>query len=108
MNWFIVELEMVNILLSDNEVVVTGLRSDRAKDPFLGVCARNIWYASVLSDIDIQYIHIGELDNMVVDLLSRWTGSQKDFTQLHVHVQDPIWIPVNIKLLDIDLGNIMV
>ena len=30
------------------------LRSGRARDPFLGAYARNIWYVNVLSDMDIQ------------------------------------------------------
>ena len=38
----------------------------------------------------------------MADLLSHWAGSHKDVTELHVHVQDPIWIPVDMKLLDID------
>ena len=38
----------------------------------------------------------------MADLLSRWTGSHKDVTELYVHVQDLIWIPVDLKLLDID------
>ena len=82
--------------------MVTVLRSGRARDPFLGACARNIWYASALSDMDIQYVHVRGLDNRVADLLSRWTGSHRDVTELYVHVQDPIWIPVDMRLLDID------
>ena len=119
MSWSIVHLEMVNILLAvrlfqaqwagkkvlikcDNEAVVTVLRSGRARDPFLGTCARNIWYVSALSDMDIQYVHIRGLDNRVADLLSRWTGSHKDVSELYASVQDPIWVPVDLKMLDID------
>ena len=119
MNWSIVHLEMINILLSirlfqaqwagrkvlikcDNEAVVTVLRSGRARDPFLGACARNIWYAGSLADMDNQYVHIRGLDNRVADLLSRWTGSYKDVTELQSHVQDPIWVPVSMEFLEID------
>ena len=42
------------------------------------------------------------LDNGVADLLSGWTGSSKDISQLLPQVQDPLWVPVDIKLLDID------
>ena len=119
MNWSIVHLEMVNVLLAvrlfqahwagrkvlikcDNEAVVAVLRSGRVRDPFLGACARNIWYASALSDMDIQYVHIRGLDNRVADLLSRWTGSHKDVNELCQNVSDPIWVPVDLKMLDID------
>ena len=88
MNWSIVQLEMVNILLAvrlfqkqwagrkvlikcDNEAVVSVLRSGKTRDPYLGACARNIWYVCALADIDIQYVHVKRLDNRVADLLSR-------------------------------------
>ena len=117
MNWSIVQLEMVNILLAvklfetqwagrkiiikcDNQAVVSVLRSVRTKDPYLGACAQNIWYVCALADIDVHYLHIRGLDNRVTDLLSRWTGS--DVNELHLYVQDPVWIPVNRRLLEID------
>ena len=119
MNWSIVYLEMVNILLAvrlfqaqwsgrrvlircDNEAVVSVLRSGRARDPFLGACARNIWYVLALADMDLQYAHIRGLDHGVADLLSRWTGSPTDFSQLLSQFQDPVWVPVSATLLDID------
>ena len=119
MNWSIVQLEMVNILLAvklfhahwaskkvlikcDNEAVVSVLRSGRTKDPYLGACARNIWYICALADIDAQYVHVRGLDNRVADLLSRWTGSGNDCLELKMYVQDPVWIPANITFLDID------
>ena len=95
MNWSIVQLEMVNILLAvrlfqphwagrkvlvkcDNEAVVTVLISRKTRDPYLGACARNIWYVCALADIDILYVHVRGLDNRVADLLSRWTGAQNN------------------------------
>ena len=119
MNWSIVHLQMVNILLAvrlfqvqwsgrkvlircDNEAVVSVLRSGRTRDPYLGACARNIWYVSALADMDLQYAHIRGLDNGVADLLSRWTGSPNDISKLLSQVQDPVWVPVNVNLLDID------
>ena len=106
MNWSIVYLEIVNILLAvrlfqaqwsgrrvlircDNEAVVSVLRSGKARDPYLGACARNIWYVSALADMDLQYAHIRGLDNGVADLLSRWTGSPSDFSQLLFQVSRP-------------------
>ena len=80
----------------NNEAVVTVLRSGRARDLFLGACARNIWYVGALSDMDIQYVHIRGLGNRVADLMSRWTGSHKNATELCASV------PVDLKMLDID------
>ena len=119
MNWSIVQLEMVNILLAvrlfqahwagrkilikcDNEAVVSVLRSGRTKDPHLGACARNIWYVCALADIDVHYIHIRGLDNRVADLLSHWTGSGSDVNELQLYIQDPVWIPVDRRFLEID------
>ena len=119
MNWSIVHLEMVNILLAvrlfqahwasrkvlikcDNEAVVSVLRSGKTKDPYLGACARNIWYVCALADIDVQYVHIRGLDNRVADLLSRWSGSGKDSIELQMYVKNPVWVPVNMNFLDID------
>ena len=106
----IVQLEIVNILLAvrllqphwagrkvlvkcDYEAVVTVLRSGKTRDPYLGACARNIWYVCALANIDIQYVHVRGLDNRVADLLSRWTGTQNKFAELHKYNQDPVWIP---------------
>ena len=38
----------------------------------------------------------------MADLLCRWTGSVKDMSQLLSQVQDPVWVPADISLLDID------
>ena len=90
------------LISCDNEAVVSVLRSGRTRDPYLVACARNNWYVSALADIDLQYVHIRGLDNGVADQLSHWTGSPNDISKLLSQVQDPIWVPVNIKLLDID------
>ena len=90
------------LIRCDNEAVVSVLWSGRAIDPYLGACARNIWYVSALADMDLQYAHIRGLDNGVADLLSRWTGSPADVSKLLSRVQDPVWVPVNVTLLDID------
>ena len=52
--------------------------------------------------VPYQYVHIRGMGNRLADLLSRWTGSHKDVTELYASVQDPIWIPVDLKMLDID------
>ena len=57
---------------------------------------------SAVANIDLQCAHIRGLDNRVSDLLSRWTGSSKDISQLLSQVQNPVWVPVDSKLFDID------
>ena len=52
--------------------------------------------------MDLQYAHIRGLDNGLADLLSRWTGSPNDFSKLLPQVQGPVWVIVNVNLLDID------
>ena len=118
-NWTIVHLEMVNILIAirlftflwtskrilircDNEAVVTVLKSGKTRDLYLAACARNIWYASTRSDIDIQYAHIRGSENGVADTLSRWQGTIDQVNYLHSNVGQPIWLPVSYEMLDLD------
>ena len=94
----IVQLEMVNVLLAvrvfasswkgrrvlikcDNQAVVVTLNSGHARDPYLGACARNIWYEAALNDVDIQYVHVMGKNNRPADLLSRWCNSQGNVTK---------------------------
>ena len=85
----IVHLEMINILLAvrlftqtwkgrkilikcDNVAVVNVMKSGRARDPFLGACARSVWFESTLADTHLHYGHIMGKRNRVADLLSRY------------------------------------
>ena len=105
----IVYLEMVNILLAvrvfadhwssqrvlikcDNQAVVASLNSGHARDPYLGACARNIWYEAALKDIDIQYVHV----------LSHWSNSHADIQELQQLVLSPVWLPVAVEMLELD------
>ena len=84
----IVHLEMINILVAlrlfgntwkgnrvlikcDNEAVVSVLRTGKARNPFLGACARNIWYGAAIQDVEMQYVHVSGKNNRKADLLSR-------------------------------------
>ena len=115
----IVHLEMINIVMAlhlfahwwsgtrilikcDNDAVVKVLNADKARDPFLGTCARNVWYISALADLDVQYEHILGRDNSVADLLSRWQFSEQNISQLQQFIQNPVWLPVNIGMLEVD------
>ena len=118
-NLDIVHLEMINIFLAlrifanfwkgrrvlvkcDNDAVVKVLNAGRARDPYFGACARNIWYMAALSDIDLQYVHVLGKNNMVDDLLSRWQFSSANVTQIETLVHNPVWLPVSIDMLEIN------
>ena len=118
-NWTILHLEMVNILIAirlftffwaskkilikcDNDAVVTVLKSGKTHDPYLAACARNVWYASAMSDIAIQYAHIRGSENGVADILSKWQGTPEQVNYLHSNVKQPIWLPVSYEMLELD------
>ena len=115
----IVYLEMVNILLAlrlfaprwtqckvrvrcNNQAVVHVLRSGKTTDPFLGACARNIWFWSARFDVDMRYDHIRGTENAVADLLSRWSGSCHDNTILRSFIPEPVWLQVIESMLAFD------
>ena len=115
----IVHLEMVNILVAlklfgqtwrgnrvlikcDNEAVVSVLRSGRARDPFLGACARNIWYLAAVIDVEMQYVLVLGKNNRKADLLSRWTGNQKHIRELYSLISSPIWLKTDLNVLQIN------
>ena len=118
-NWTIVHLEMVNILIAirlftslwaskkilircDNEAVVTVHKSGKTRDLHLATCACNVWYASVMSDIEIPYAHIRGSEKGVADILSRWQGTPDQVNYLHSNVKQPIWLSVSYEMLDLD------
>ena len=118
-SWTIVHLEMVNILVAvrlfhqqwaskkvlihcDNAAVVSVLKSGRTRDPYLGACARNVWYVAATSDIDLQYTHVRGVDNKVADALSRWRGTVDQWQLLGLHVLHPVWLQVSHELLELD------
>ena len=86
----------------DNDAVVKVLNAGKARDPYLGACARNVWYMAALSDIDLQYVDVLGKNNMVADLLSRWQYSIANVTQLQTLVDNPLWLPVSVDMLEID------
>ena len=118
-NLAITQLEMLNILVAlrifstfwqgqriqvkcDNMAVVQVLQTGKARDPFLGACARNIWMEAAKADIDIVYTHIQGRKNVVADLLSRWKNTQSHHQILCQHVNNPIWMVIPHNVLEID------
>ena len=90
------------LIRCDNEAVVTVLKSGKTRNPCLAACSRNIWYASAMSDMDIQYAHIRGSENGVADTLSRWQGTQDQVSYLYSNVKQPIWLPVSYEMFDLD------
>ena len=118
-NWTIVHLEMINILLAarlfkrqwslrkvliqcDNEAVVSVLKTGKTRDPYLGTCVRNIWYLAAEADIDLRYVHMKGVNNVVANVLSRWQGRPDQWQVLYNHIEKPLWLSVSHDLLDID------
>ena len=82
--------------------VVQVLQTGKARDPFLGACARNIWMEAAKADIDILYSHIQGRKNVVADLLSRWKNTQIQHQILCQNVRNPIWMAIPSNVLEID------
>ena len=55
--------------------VVEVLRSGRARDGVLAMCARNIWLLSAMFNVELVINHIPGCTNDIADLLSRWQGT---------------------------------
>ena len=86
----------------DNLAVVQVSKSGRTKDPFLAACARNIWFWAARFDVDMRYDHIQGVNNRVADLLSRWSGSQRDWDVLRLYIPQPLWLQVSEDMLTFD------
>ena len=78
--------------------VVEVLKSGRARDSVLAMCARNIWLLSAMFNVELVVNHIPGCDNVVADLLSRWQGTMADNNTLNKLIPDHIWIPTHIDL----------
>ena len=82
--------------------MVCVLQSGRAKDPFWGACARNIWLWAATQDIDLMYVHVMGKYNRTADLLSRWSNSVHDKNELKMLLPGACWVPVSLEATDID------
>ena len=103
----IVHLKMANILVAvkifargwsgrrvlikcNNQAVVAVLNSGKARDAYLGACARNVWYVAAVHDIQLQYVHVLGANNRAADLLSRWVYSLHSIQELKALVGNPV------------------
>ena len=83
--------------------MVKVLNSGRTCDPFLGACARNIWFQAALGDVDVKYVHVLGNNNQTADLLSRWDFSADHYNKLSKLVENPLWLNVSHQMLFIDI-----
>ena len=111
----ITQLEMLNIIVAlkvwsnlwqnkmveincDNLAVVEVLNSGKARDPFLALCARNVWLISAMFNIHLVFSHIPGKNNHIADLLSRWTITKNPEQKLNQLLPYFIWINTHIDL----------
>ena len=114
-NYTIVHLEILNLVVAlklwgshwkdktveikcDNMAMVEVLRSGRARDSILAMCARNIWLLAAMFNVKLVINHIPGSHNTVADLLSRWQGTWADNHKLQNILTHHIWIPAHIDL----------
>ena len=111
----ITQLEMLNIIVAlkvwsnlwqnkkvkikcDNLAVVEVLNSGKTRDPFLALCARNVWLISAIFNIQLLFSHIPGKNNYITDLLSRWTITVNPEQKLKQFLPHFIWINTHIDL----------
>ena len=90
------------LIKCDNDAVVKVLSGGIARDPFLAACTWNAWYLAALADVHLQFVHVLGKNNRVADLLSCWQNSQANIEVLHSLVPNPMWIPTDVTLTDVD------
>ena len=115
----IVHLEMLNVLVADrlfkgswekklihvrcdNLAVVQVLTSGATRDPYLAAIARNIWLVTALNYCKLKVTHIAGKQNIVADMLSRWSGTHNDIYMLQSKVPGCVWCEVKPEMLYID------
>ena len=86
----------------DNHAVGDVFNSGRVVDPFLGACGNNIWLETAVHNIDVVYVHILDKQNEAAHLFSRSSVSGQSQSKLMDLIQDPVWVPVTLDLLQVD------
>ena len=82
----------------DNLAVVEVLNSGKTMDPFLALCARNVWLICAIFNIQLVFSHIPGKNNHIADLLSRWTITVNPEQKLKQLLPHFIWINTHIDL----------
>ena len=86
----------------DNKAVVYVLNTGRTRDLTLAAIARNIQFEAVRNNIDLQVNHIPGKQNVVADLLSRWTTVAHPQIKLAEMLPTHQWELVHIDYAHID------
>ena len=90
------------IIKTDNMAVVNICKSGYTRDMELAAYIRNIWLITASLDIWLVVEHIRGKQNVMADLLSRWTGNQIEKQLLDKLVWNPSWCEVTQKHFMID------
>ena len=78
--------------------MIEVLNSGKTRDPFLALCARNVWLISAIFNIQLVFSHIPGKNNHIADLLSRWTITVNPEQKLKQLLPHFIWINTHIDL----------
>ena len=68
------------------------LNSGKTKDVFMAACARNMWLAATLFDVQLLYKYVPGKQNTAADLFSRWRNTQSQMHALLDLIPNPLWI----------------
>ena len=82
----------------DNSAVVQVLQSGCTQDPYLAICARNVWFLAAKYDIEITHVHISGKKNRTANLLSRWTDNVKNIQELKSLAPIFLWVQTSLSL----------
>ena len=78
--------------------VVEVLQAGKARDEILATCARNIWLICAIYNTDLIIVHIPGKQNVLADLLSRWTFSDVHLACLNAILPNFQWVPTHLDL----------
>ena len=65
------------------------------------MCQKNLGYILADTDSDASFVHVMGMGNQMADLLSRWADCPEDYNKLYTYIANPIWLPVNVQMLNI-------
>ena len=87
---------------TNNMAVVQVCTNGYTRDMTLATYVRNLWLITAKYDIELVVTHIKGKENIMADTLSRWTGSDNNFSVLRQCIRNPKWHIVNPELFDMD------
>ena len=117
----IVHIEMLNVMVAfrvwgfqwqdkkirihcDNAAVVHVLNSGCSRDPFLGACARTLWFIKAKHNIHVLVDYIRGSSNVYADTLSRWPYFCTNHSSVVNHLKTCTWHNVHFDQLQPDFS----